>query len=99
MARDVREHALVARLAAVGAQVGDVLGQQRHAAGGQRRGVDALHAGMRVRGAHERGVPHPRPLDVHRVALRAAQARVDPGRAHASASSARRTSTATIRLR
>ena len=93
--RDAGEHVLVARLAAVGGEVGDVLGQQRDAVAGERGRVDAQHARVGVRGADERRVEHPRPLDVDRVALGAADARVD----HASASSARRTSTATTRRR
>ena len=95
VAGDVGEDALVARLAAVLHRVGDVLGQQDDAVPGDGGGVDAGDARVRVRRAHERRVEHPRPLDVDRVALGAA----DPGVDHASASSARRTSTAITRLR
>ena len=95
VARHIGEHALVARLAPVRAQIGDVLGQQRDAVVRERGGVDAEHAGVRMRGAHERRVQHARALDVNRVALRAGDAGVD----HASSSSARRTSTAVTRRR
>ena len=99
VARDVGEHALVARLAAVEPEVGDVLGRQRDAAVGQRRDVDAHHARVRVRRAHERGVQHARALDVDRVALRAGDAASMPMALIASASIARRTSTAVTRRR
>ena len=97
VARDVGEDALVARLAAVAAEVGDVLGQERHAAGREASGVDAGHARVRVRGADERRVQHARAGDVDRVRLLAGDARIEP--AHASASIARRTSTAVTRRR
>ena len=60
VARDVREHPLVAGLAAVAAERGDVLGPERDGAGREARGVDAGHARVRVRRADERRVEHPR---------------------------------------
>jgi hypothetical protein len=99
VAGDVGEHELVARLAAVRPQVRDVLRKERHAAGGHGGGVDAIDARVGVRRAHERRMPHPGQLRVQRVALGSRQPRIDADRAHSSSSSARRTSTATIRRR
>ena len=99
VSRDVGEHPLVACLAAVEAEVGDVVGGQGDAAFGQCRDVDAQHARVRMRRADEGGVQHARTLDLDRVALRAGHAAVDADRAHANASIARRTSTAVMRRR
>ena len=99
VAGDVGEHELVAHLAAVRPQARDVLRQQRHAAARDGGGVDAVDARVGVRRAHERRVPHPGQLRVQRVALGSRQPGVDADRAHARSSSARRTSTATIRRR
>ena len=78
VARDVGQHALVARLAAVARR-----GRRRPRAAaprspsGTRDASTRQHARVGVRRAHERRVQHPGPLDVDRVALRAADARVD----------------------
>ena len=77
VAGDVGQHALVLDLAAVAAEVGDVLGQQRDAvrpAAPRRRPTARARAacGERTNAA----CSMPGPLDVDRVALRAGHARV-----------------------
>jgi hypothetical protein len=100
---DPGEHVLVADLAAVEVQLHDVGGEQRDALRGHGGSVDRAHASVRMRAAHERRVEHAGTLGVHRVALRADHAAVDPDRRHRPASptssTARRTSTATTRRR
>jgi hypothetical protein len=101
--RHVGEHALVARLAAVEAEVGDVARHEHDAVAGHGGRVDAGHARVRVRRADERRVQHPRTLDVDRIRLGAGHPCIHADRAHpagpASSSTARRTSTAVTRRR
>ena len=85
VARDVGQHALVLDLAAVAAEVRDVVRCQHDAVVGAG---DRQHARVRVRRAHEGGVQHAGPLDLARVALGAGHARIHqaaPTTAHAPA--------------
>ena len=67
---DVGEHALVLDLAAVRAEVRDVLRRQQDDVARQIGRVDREHARVRVLRAHEGGMQHAWPLDLDRVALR-----------------------------
>jgi hypothetical protein len=89
----VGEHALVLHLAAVEPEVGDVVRREHHDVVGDGRRVDADHARVRMRRAHERGVQHAGPLDLRRVAQLGGHARVH------TASTARATSAAITRRR
>ena len=88
-ARGIGQHLLVLELAAVAAEPGGVGRQQRHRVRRQRARVDRAHPPVRHRRAHEGRVPHA----LHGGVLGVVH------ELHASASTARRTSTAITRRR
>ena len=95
VARDRRQHRRVGHEAAVERAVGDIGRRQQHAAGGKGAGQRHLRDGsVRAEGAHDPRVQHSRQLEVDAVVDRAGDAAV-----HATASSARRTSTRVTRRR